>query len=151
MKGRSRIAILGITLSFVLAGAAVAAPKSDPATVGWFLKEIASARHLTANTEPEAIAAIKASGISLPALDPAKALTEGDVVSIGRAFGVTLTTQAPATTFDRTHASQIVPSFGAQPGADGANRTDSQGGDPGQSGNGKGKKKGHNKSSSEPL
>src|SRR5262245_24498131 len=83
---------------FVAAPAARAA-QDDSATVGWFLREIAIARALPAPTEAGAAGVLKAAGVSLPSLDPSKALTEQDVVAIGKSFGINSTTRAPNAPF----------------------------------------------------
>lgn len=141
-------------LSLVVAPVALAAPKDEAPTVGWFLKEIASARGLAAPTDAGAADVLKASGVAVPSLDPSKTLTEGDVVAIGRSVGFTATTQNPAAPFTKSRAQSLLTTFQSEIGGsrDGANRPQDEGGIPNEnSNNGKGKKKGHNKSPSEPL
>jgi hypothetical protein len=131
--------------------AALAAPR-DPATVGWFLRQIASARHLPAGTDADALRSLRGAGLAVPQLDPAKPLTEGDVVAIGSALGVGVTSKSPDAPFDQGHAQAFIASFATEIGAAPSPITPQDvGGNPNPSSdNGKGKKKGHNKSPSEP-
>ena len=132
----------------------VAVAKDDAATVGWFVHEVAKARGLNVSSEAGAVTALKSSGVDLPALDLTKSLTEGDVVAIGRAVGVTTTSKTPDAVFTRTRAHAFLSTFGSEIAGRGDESATPQdiGGDPNEaSNNGKGKKKGHNKSSSEPM
>jgi hypothetical protein len=138
----------------IFAATGLASAKDDGATVGWFVGEVAKVRGLTASTEAEAVTALKGSGVALPALDLGKTLTEGDVVAIGRAVGVNTTSQNPTAAFSRTRAQTFLSTFGSEIAGqgDGSATPRDIGGSPNDaSNNGKGKKKGHNKSSSEPL
>jgi hypothetical protein len=78
------------------------------------------------------------------------------MTSISNVLGIAVTTQRPAELISESQLNTYMASFGSQlstPKAGTATpyETFSQGGtDPGNSGNGKGKKKGHNKSTSEP-
>jgi hypothetical protein len=132
----------------------VAAAKDDGATVGWFVSEVAKVRGLNVSSEAGAVTALKSSGVALPALDLTKALTEGDVVAIGSAVGVKTTSQTPDALFTRSRAQTFLSTFGSEIAGrgDGSATPQDIGGAPNDaSNNGKGKKKGHNKSSSEPL
>ena len=154
VKTRARFVLAIVALMLFVAPMAIAAPKDEAATVGWFLKEIASARGLSAPSEAGAAQVLKAAGIAVPALDPTKTLTEGDVVAIGRSVGFTTTTQTPGASLTRTRARSVLTTFQSEIGGsgDGANAPRDAGGEPNEnSNNGKGKKKGHNKSPSEPL
>ena len=144
----------------VLAVAAVAAPAfAGNVTVGRFYTEIAKAKQMTAVDASSAEASLRAAGFRLPELSLGKGLTEGDVTSISNALGLAVTTSRPSELVSESQMNQFVSSFSSQLGASslkGSDQlnpytTDSQGGDPGNSGNGKGKKKGHNKSTSEPI
>jgi hypothetical protein len=140
----------------IVAGTAssAAANKDDGATVGWFVQEVAKTRGLTASSEAGAVAALKGNGVVLPVLDLSKPLTEGDVVAIGRSVGVTTTSKSPDAPFTRTRAQAFLSTFGSEiagSGDDSATPRDIGGSPNDASNNGKGKKKGHNKSSSEPL
>jgi hypothetical protein len=143
-----------IAAAALLVPTAVRAAKDDGATVGWFVGEVAKARGLTVSSEAGAASALKKSGVDLPALDLAKPLTEGDVVAIGRSVGVTTTSKTPDAPFTRTRAQAFLSTFGSEitGRGDGSATPQDIGGSPNDaSNNGKGKKKGHNKSSSEPL
>jgi hypothetical protein len=147
----------------VLAVAAAAAPAfAGNVTVGRFYTELAKAKHLGAVDASSAEASLRSAGFRLPQLGLDRNLTEGDVTSISSALGIAVTTSRPTSAVSETQMNQYLSSFGSQLGApsfgvktpapgSGTIGTDSLGGDPGNSGNGKGKKKGHNKSPSEPM
>ncbi len=142
----------------VLAGVAVVAPAfAGNVTVGRFYTELAKAKHLVAVDAASAEANLRGAGISLPTLALDKGLTEGDVTSIAGSLGLAVTTARPSQPISETQLNTFMSSFGSQIGAPtlrgGSDpfQTDSQGGDPGNSGNGKGNKKGHNKCTSEPI
>ena len=140
-----------IGLIAVLAVAAVALPAlAGNVTVGNFYTEIAKAKQLTAVDGASAEASLRAAGYQLPVLALGKTLTEGDVSSISGVLGLRVTTTRPTEPVSDSQMAQFVGSFGSQLGKT-PYTIKSQGGDPGNSGNGKGKKKGHNKSPSEPL
>jgi uncharacterized membrane protein (DUF441 family) len=123
-------------------------------TVGRFYTELAQAKQLVSVDAASAEASLRGAGFDLPKLSVDKSLTEGDMTSISNALGVAVTTQRPSQPISESQLSTFMSSFGKQISAPvrGVNpfQTDSQSGDPGSSGNGKGKKKGHHKSSSEP-
>lgn len=138
-------------LALVISTAGWAAADSVP-NVGWFLGEIAAAKHWDAKSQTDPVAAFRAHGIELPKIDVAKPLTEGDVVAVGRSLGVALTSQRPDAPFDRTRAQSIAATIATGTGGNAPPRPFDIGGSPNpNSDNGHGKKKGHNKSSSEPL
>ena len=152
IETRLKAFVAAAVLAFAATG--LASAKDDGATVGWFVNEVAKVRGLKASTETEAVTALKGSGVVLPSLDLGKALTEGDVVAIGRAVGVTTTSKNPDAPFSRTRAQTFLSTFGSEIAGRGDESATPQdiGGTPNDaSNNGKGKKKGHNKSSSEPL
>jgi len=147
----------------VLAAAALALPAfAGNVTVGRFYTELAKAKHLGAVDATSAEANLRAAGYRLPSIALDKTLTEGDVAAISTSLGVSVSTSRPGSPVSESQMSQFVGSYGTQfavpknlqlnPGTpnNGLN-PDSQGGDPGNSGNGKGNKKGHNKSTSEPI
>jgi hypothetical protein len=141
----------------VLAVGTVMAPAfAANVTVGKFYTELAQAKHLVSVDAASAEANLRGAGYDLPELALNKSLTEGDMTSISNALGITVTTQRPSELISESQLATYMASFGSQLGASNkkpaANpyQTFSQGGDPGNSGNGKGKKKGHNKSTSEP-
>lgn len=140
--------------------AAVAPAFAGNVTVGRFYTEIAKAKQLTAVDASSAEASLRAAGFRVPDLALGKTLTEGDVTSISSALGIKVTTSRPTELVTESQMGQFMNSFGSQlssPSLKGGDVTknpygvNSLGGDPGNSGNGKGKKKGHNKSTSEPI
>jgi hypothetical protein len=143
----------------VLAVAAAAAPAfAGNVTVGRFYTEIAKAKHMPAVDAASAEASLRGAGYRLPQLQLSKELTESDVTAISKSLGLSVTTTRPGAPVSDTQMSRFMASFGQEigsvvigPGEDTPQSPNSQGGDPGQSGNGKGKKKGHNKSVSEPI
>jgi hypothetical protein len=142
----------------VLAVATVVAPAfAGNVTVGNFYTELAQAKHLVSVDAASAEANLRGAGFNLPKLGLGKSLTEGDVTSIATSLGLAVTTERPSQLISESQMNTFMASFSSQisapkaPGG-GSFQTDSQGGtDPGNSGNGRGKKKGHNKSTSEPL
>src|SRR5512145_1630174 len=102
-----------------VAPVSLAAPQDDKATVGWFLKEIATARGLSAPTEAGAAQVLRTAGIDVPSLDPAKELTEQDAVAIGDSLGVTTTTQNPDATLSRTRARSLLTTLQTEVGSAG--------------------------------
>ena len=154
LKTETRFKAMIAAAVLVFAANGLVSAKDDSATVGWFVGEVAKVRGLTVSTESEAVSALKASGVVLPSLDLGKTLTEGDVVAIGHAVGVTTTSKNPNAPFTRTRAQTFLSTFGSEIAGRGDEPATSRdiGGTPNDaSNNGKGKKKGHNKSSSEPL
>jgi len=147
-----------IGLIAVLAVAVAALPAlAGNVTVGRFYTEIAKAKQLTAVDGASAESSLRAAGFQLPSIALGKTLTEGDVMSISNSLGLKVTTSRPTEPVTDSQMSQFVSSFGSQLGAAKSDQIgnqfsiDSIGGDPGNSGNGKGKKKGHNKSTPEPI
>jgi hypothetical protein len=145
----------------VLAAAAVALPAlAGNVTVGRFYTELAKAKHLGAVDATSAEANLRSAGFRLPSLSLDKTLTEGDVAAISTSLGLSVTTTRPTAVVSDSQMGQFVGSYGTQlggtsfkldPKTPGTGITpDDVIGDPGNSGNGKGNKKGHNKSTSEP-
>jgi uncharacterized membrane protein (DUF441 family) len=140
----------------VLAVGTVVAPAfAGNVTVGRFYTELAQAKHLVAVDVASAEASLRGTGVNLPRLGLDKSLTEGDMTSIANALGVAVTTERPSQLISETQLNTFMASFGSQLGArtvtvGNPNTINSQGGDPGQSGNGHGKKKGHSKDTTEP-
>ncbi len=139
----------------VLAVGTVVAPAfAGNVTVGRFYTELAQAKHLVAVDVASAEASLRGAGINLPKLALDKSLTEGDMTSISNALGVAVTTERPSQLISETQLNTFMASFGSQLGARTVGNPvtiNSQGGDPGNSGNGHGKKKGHSKTTTEPL
>ena len=140
----------------VLAVGTVVAPAfAGNVTVGRFYTEIAQAKNLVAVDVASAEASLRGAGVSLPRLALDKSLTEGDMTSISSALGVAVTTARPSQLISEAQLNTFMASFGGQlsartVGVGNPNTINSQGGDPGQSGNGHGKKKGHSKHTEEP-
>ena len=123
-------------------------------TVGRFYAELAQAKHLVSVDATSAEANLRGAGFDLPKLDLSKTLTEGDVSVISNALGVAVTTQRPSQQISEFQLSTFISVFRGELGASVVQASDpfetNVEGDPGRSGNGKGKKKGHHKSTSEP-
>ena len=88
---------------------------SNPVTVGDFLSAYARALNieLPANAGTDTVvAALKASGVKLDTVDPAKALTQGDVVRIGKANGLRLSTRNADSAFSLVEMNQFFTSYG---------------------------------------
>ena len=105
----------------VLVAAAAAAPcvSADTTTIGDFLVDVAALRHLQVSDGPSAAAALRSSGVAVPQLDLARALTEADVVAIGRALGIRLTTTRPGDRFDAPRVASFLATFRAEIGGPG--------------------------------
>ena len=143
----------------VLAVGTVLAPAfAGNVTVGRFYTELAQAKHLVSADAASAEASLRGAGFNLPKLALSKGLTEGDMTSIAKALGLAVTTQRPSQPISQSQMDSFMVAFGSELGAPttpGGDQPQTQGEgtggiDPGNSGNGKGKKKGHNKSVSEP-
>jgi hypothetical protein len=138
----------------VLAVGTVVAPAfAGTVTVGRFYTELAQVRNLVVVDVASAEASLRSSGVNLPKLALDKSLTEGDMTAISNALGVAVTTERPSQPISEAQLNTFMASFGKQLGGPTIGTkigTDSQGGDPGQSSNGHGKKKGHSKHTEEP-
>ena len=149
MSMRMRFGVAAAALLGAALFGGVALAKS--ATVGDFLVEIAKAKSLSASDPVSARAALTSAGVALPPLALDKALTEGDVVQIGGALGVPVTTSSPSTPFDSGQVDGFISTFGkklASPGDQTQSPADFP--NPGTD-KGRGKKKGHHKSPSDPV
>ena len=167
MKNTKRI-VLAMAILLIVTMAAPAFAAVD-VTVGSLLQEIAKLNNLPAVDGDVAMQSLRAAGMNIPALVTRKALTEGDVVSISEVIGLNLSTKDPESVFSRAQLDGFLDSFGDEldvndiadnglPGA-GDEQTPAPAGHGNGSGNskgadpltkGKGKKKGHNRSPSEP-
>jgi hypothetical protein len=140
-----------------LTAAVIAAPAlAGNVTVGRFYVELAQAKGMTSANPYAAELGLRSAGVDLPALDLNKALTEGDVASIAGALGLNVTTTRPGQPITEAKLGTFMEGFGPQIAAPsvkgGSVQTPFQTlGLPPQASNGKGKKKGHNKSTSEPF
>ena len=149
----------GVTrLGLVAALVVLAAPAfAGNVTVGRFYTEIAKAKRIVAVDGVSAEAGLRAAGVVLPNLNLGKDLTEGDVTAISNALGLRVTSTRPTQFVSESQMNTFISSFGPQlgastivvgdEGATGQAPTDL----PPQAENGKGKKKGHNKSTTEPM
>ena len=149
MSNRIRfgLAAAGVLAAGFFGGVALA----KSATVGDFLVAIAKAKSLSAADPASARASLVASGVVLPSLPLDKGLTEGDVVSIGGAVGVPVTTQNPSAAFDAAHIDKFISKFGETLASSGGDpQSPSEFPNPG-TGKGKGKQKGHHKSPADPI
>lgn len=112
---------LGLAASALVILSGAYAIASSPATVGDFLSAYAKALkiEMPANTSGEAlVSTLRAAGVKLDAkVDVAKALSQGDVVRIGKANGLRLTTNRPAAAFSAQEISQFFTSYGLTLGA----------------------------------
>ena len=140
-------------------GTALTSAFAGEVTVGRFYTELARTKGLASADAASAEAGLRGVGVKLPDLALDKPLTEGDVTSISNALGLAVTSHSPARPISEPQLNLFITAFGSQiaaptaPGGD-RPRTDGQGTggiDPGNSGNGKGLKKGHNKSTTEPI
>ena len=136
----------------VLAVGTVMAPAfAGNVSVGRFYTELAQAKHLVSVDAASAEANLRGAGFNLPKLALDKSLTEGDMTAISNALGLTVTTQKPSQLISESQLNTFMSSFGSQLGTKvGGNAYETQTLPP-QSGNGKGKKKGHHKSTTEPI
>jgi hypothetical protein len=152
-----RVDRLGL-IAVLAVGTFLAPAFAENVTVGRFYTELAQAKRLASVDAASAEANLRDAGYNLPDLVLDKSLTEGDMVSISNALGLGVTTQRPSQPISETQLHTFMASFGSRIGAPPPGGGDqfqtygegTGGIDPGNSGNGKGKKKRHNKSSSEP-
>ena len=107
---------LGLAASAMVILSGAYAVASNPTTVGDFLSAYAKALkvELPSNTSNDAlVSTLRASGVKLDAkVDAAKTLTQGDVVRIGKANGLRLTTNRPEAAFTAQEIAQFFTSYG---------------------------------------
>ena len=115
-------------------------------TVGRFYSELAQAKRIVAVDGPSAEAGLRIAGFNLPKLDLNKSLTEGEMTAISKALGVAVTTERPAQFVSEAQLGTYMSSFGDQIGKPAKTAVD-----PFSLNGAKGKKKGHHKSTSEPI
>jgi hypothetical protein len=122
-------------------------------TVGSFYVELARAKSLGSVDAVSAETSLRHAGFALPTLALDKSLTEGDLKSISSVLGLTVKTEQPSVVVSESQLKTFMTSFAGQIAAPAVR--DSGAAQPQdlpiQSGRGKGKKKGHHKSSSEPI
>jgi hypothetical protein len=146
-------------IALVAVGTVLMPAMAASVTVGSFYTKLAQAKHLVATDAASAEANLRGAGFVLPKLSLDKSLTEGDMTSIANSLGLAVTTQRPAQPISESQVNAFISTYGSRLGAPAAPANGQPqiygqgtgGTDPGNSGNGKGKKKGHNKSTSEPM
>jgi len=140
-------------IALLAVGAAVAPAFAGNVTVGRFYTQLAQAKHLVSVDAASAEASLRGAGFNLPGLALDKSLTEGDMTAISTSLGLAVTTERPTQLISESQLNTFMASFGNQLGLQKAPTANPfQTLDlPPQSGNGKGKKKGHHKSTSEPI
>ena len=137
----------------VLAVGTVVAPAfAGNVTVGRFYTELAQAKHLVSVDAPSAEANLRGAGFNLPKLDLGKSLTEGDMTSISSALGLNVTTEKPSQLISESQMNTFMTSFGSQLGGSAVKTGGADKLNPfSVNSPGRGKKKGHHKSTSEPI
>lgn len=145
--GRGVVLLVALTLC-------VPALAADVVTVGDFVMELARVRGFAVSDAAHAKVLIESTGITLPTSDFDRLLTQGDVVAIGNASGLRLSSSTPEVTFTGDEVAAFLVSLAPELGAtDGGNSTDGayndNGADPRTKG--KGKKKGLFRSPSAPI
>ena len=144
----------GIVAALVALALCVPAMAANTVTVGDFVIELARAKGFAASNAAQAKASIEGTGVTLPVADFGRVLTQGDVVAIGNAAGLDLSSSTPEAAFTGDQVDAFLVSLAPELGAtDGDNATDGayndNGADPRTKG--KGKKKGLFRSPSEPM
>ncbi len=151
-------AVAAVVMVVMIVAAAPAFAASSDVTVGKFLIEIAKVKNLSARDAESALAALRGTGMRLPALNLGKRLTEGDVASIATAAGLNVTTSSPEAPFSEGQVDSFIMSFGSDLGKPPTDPPINPNDPPPDGGTtlpdpqpGKGKSKGHTKSPSEPM
>ena len=144
------IGLAALAMVSLIPSGAYADVASNP-TVESFLSAYAKALNieLPASANSETLtAALRASGVKLDAtITPGKTLTQGDVVRIGKANGLRLSSTSPESGFSTAEIDQFFASYGTTLAKSGGNTniaaSDNPPGDPAHNANtDKGKKKG---------
>ena len=144
------VGLAALAMVVLIPSGAYASTTSNP-TVGDFLSAYAKALNLELPANASALtvaAALRASGVRLDAsIDAAKSLTQGDVVRIGKANGLRLSSSSPENTFTSAEMGQFFASYGSILAKSGGDTrvaaSDTPPGDPeGHANTDKGKKKG---------
>jgi hypothetical protein len=149
MRRFYRVGVVAV-LTFGLSAASTFAGN---VTVGSFYVELAKAKNLGSADAVSAEASLRQAGFALPKLGLDKSLTEGDLKSISSVLGLAVKTEQPSMVVSESALKTYMTSFVGQiavprPGDGGVAQPQDL---PSPSGRGKGKKKGHHKSSSEPI
>lgn len=143
---RTLIPILLAAMVALLAGSAALAADGDVST-GQFVVAVAKEAGVSGADPAAAEKALRTAGYALPKLDLDKPLTEGIVVAIASALGLSVTTQHPDAAFGSTRVAAFLGRFGSELGHRAGSSPTINATDPST----KGKKKGHTKSNPEPL
>src|SRR5436309_8587748 len=110
------LGLAALAMVFLMTPSGAYANAATQPTVGDFLTSYAKALNieLPASAGADAlVSSLRASGVKLDAnIDLAKALTQGDVVRIGKANGLRLTTRNPETPFTVAEISQFFTAYG---------------------------------------
>ena len=130
----------------LLAVGAMAPAFAGNVTVGRFYTQLAQAKHLVAVDGASAEASLRGAGFNLPRLALDKSLTEGDMTAISTTLGLAVTTERPTQMISEAQLNTFMSSFSGQLGV-----SKTQPINPFQTLGVKGKKKGHHKSTSEPI
>jgi len=147
MKRVTRFGIVAV----IAVGALVAPAFAGNVSVGRFYTELAQAKHLVSVDAPSAEASLRGAGFNLPKLALDKSLTEGDVTAISNALGLNVTTQKPSQAITEAQLDTYMSSFGSQIGVSAGKLGGEIKVDPFAVNGAKGKKKGHHKSTIEPI
>ena len=132
------LGLAALAMVFLMTPGGAYANAATQPTVGDFLTSYAKALNieLPASAGADAlVSSLRASGVKLDAnIDLAKALTQGDVVRIGKANGLRLTTRNPEAPFTAAEIAQFFTAYGpslAQPaGSTGSRFAATQDGNP---------------------
>jgi len=152
MKSLSRFGVVAVAAIVIASLAAPAATAAGKAYVGDMVQKVALYKGLRAGDAVEAAAALRDAGVRLPDVSLDAELTEGTMAQIATAAGVPLTTANPASPVDGDQVDSFFASFGQDMtvgGGDGGADTRKHP-NPGTD-KGKGKKKGHFKSPTDPV
>jgi len=145
----------GVAAVLVALSLCVPAVAADRVTVGDFVTEIAKVKGLPAANAVEAQTSLSAAGVRLQGLDLNAVLTQGDVVTIGNAAGLNLSSSTPEAEFGSDDVSSFMVNFAPELGSSPENGTtgaDNNGNGADPLTKGKGLKKGLLKRSpSEPI
>ena len=139
-------------IALIAVGSVLAPAFAGDVSVGRFYTALAEAKHLVSVDAPSAEASLRGAGFNLPKLALDKSLTEGDMTSISNVLGLNVTSQKPSQVITEAQLNVYMSSFGSQIGTSGGKL----GGeiikvDPFAVNGSKGKKKGHHKSTVEPI
>jgi hypothetical protein len=138
-------------MAFIVTPSGAFAQNDQTSTVGDFLTAYAKAIRIELPSSADAdvvLAALRASGVKLDEkMDLSKALTQADVVKIGKANGIRLTSRNPQAAFTTAEINQFFTTYGITLSPAASNgltdiRIDAAHPNPG-TGKGGGKKKGH--------